>query len=237
MLPKISIVIPIYNEEKVINKTLQKILSLKINGELILIDDGSSDNTVNIIKEIIKKNKNKNIKINLYIKDHSGYGGAIIYGLKRTIYNTILLTDGDGEHDISSLSELIEYYHNNKNNYVAVIGARNIKYSTIKKLYGKLFHTLIKNHQNGDDIVDIISGTRIFSKDTLNKLDLRQEGWLIMIEMNFQLVKLGKIGNFYMKYNPRSIEEGKKFIGIVKKKFLLQTMFFSVMSFFLQIRK
>ena len=97
---KLSIVLPIYNEEKSIKKTIlewkNELDLLKINYEIILAEDGSYDNTKNILFELINNDKNK-IYLNNIVEKKRGYAGAIISSVKIANGEFILYTDSDGQ--------------------------------------------------------------------------------------------------------------------------------------------
>ena len=97
---KLSIVLPIYNEEKSIKKTIlewkNELDLLKIDYEIILAEDGSHDNTKNILFELINNDKN-NIYLNNIVEKKRGYAGAIISSVKIANGEFILYTDSDGQ--------------------------------------------------------------------------------------------------------------------------------------------
>ena len=224
----ISIIIPIFNEEKIIEKTLHKILNLPLKGEILLINDGSKDNSLEIIKKIKKNNKKKNFNIRIFNCIHQGLGGALIFGFKNCLNNIVLTTDADGEHNISSLTNMVNFFIKNQEKYISVFATRIMKYTLIRKIYNNLFHFFTKNYQEEYPIIDMVSGTRVMKLETVNKMNLQEKGWLIQLEMNFKLIKYGKVYNYFVKYNKRSIKEGKKLYGVELYKFILRSSIFSV---------
>lgn len=224
----ISIIIPIFNEEKIIEKTLHKILNLPLKGEILLINDGSEDKTLQILEKIKKNNKNKNFNLKIFNCIHQGLGASLIFGFKNCKNDIVLTTDADGEHNISSLPNMINFFIKNQEKYVSVFATRIMKYSLIRKFYNNLFHFFTKNFQGKDPIIDMVSGTRIIKLETIKKMDLQEKGWLIQLEMNFKLIKYGKVYNYFVKYNKRGIDEGKKLYGFELNKFLIKSSFFSI---------
>ena len=106
---KISIVIPIYNESENILKLLNSIFDQKVKKmEVILIDDGSTDQTKKIIKPYLKKVKYFKIK-------NSGVARARNIGIKKSNGSIIIFFDGDVILKKNSLNNFIKYFKENKN--------------------------------------------------------------------------------------------------------------------------
>ena len=122
---ELAIVIPVFNEEKTINNVLAKI---KKKGDVILIDDNSTDNTYSIAK-------NHKITI-IKNKSNIGYSQSIKKGLlfaKKKRYKYVITFDGDGEHN----PKYIKIIHNLlKTNYRLIIGSRDKKNRIIEKIIG-----------------------------------------------------------------------------------------------------
>ena len=123
-MKKVLIIIPAYNEEKNILRTYNEIIDYnkknKTNYECIVINDGSTDDTLKVLE------KNKIPHINLPI--NLGIGGAVQTGYKYAFYNNYDIAiqyDGDGQHDINYIKDIIKPIEDNKANMV--IGSRFIK--------------------------------------------------------------------------------------------------------------
>ncbi len=104
--PKISVIIPAYNEEKNIKKCIQTILKSNYDKnklEIICVDDGSTDRTVKVIKELSKKNKN----IRLVKGNHKGKSKALNLGIKNSKLNYVLTVDADTILDRNFIKEII----------------------------------------------------------------------------------------------------------------------------------
>ena len=94
-MPKISVIVPVYNTEKYIEKCLQSILSQTMNDiEIIVVNDGSTDNSENVIKQI-EKNNNTKIQIKYFKKENGGLSDARNYGVKKATGKYISFIDSD----------------------------------------------------------------------------------------------------------------------------------------------
>ncbi len=154
-----SIIVPCYNEEKSISSVIESLLLFKSksknNFEIIVIDDGSIDKT----KENIKKYQKDLILISH--KYNRGYGASLKTGIKNSVGNKIIFFDGDGQHDIKYLQELI----NKSKNYDFIIGNRtNNLISTIFRQPGKLFIKFLLKILISTKIKDYNSGLRLIER-------------------------------------------------------------------------
>ena len=155
----ISVIIPSYNEATSIRDTVQKVnAQLKgIKKEIIVVNDGSTDDTGEILKEI------KDIdNIIVHIKN-KGYGASIKSGIIESRYDWILIIDADGTYPSESIHEMIKYL----DDYDMVVGARigkNVNIPAVRKP-AKWLINQFANYICGERIPDLNSGLRIFKKE------------------------------------------------------------------------
>ncbi|MEN8253753.1 MAG: glycosyltransferase family 2 protein [Patescibacteria group bacterium] len=161
----LSVVLPIYNEEKALAKAtnkLHKALKHKLiaNYELILINDGSTDNSAKILKKV--KRQSKKVKV-LTHKLNSGYGSSLKTGIKSAKYKYIAIIDADGTYPANAIPELVKKLKYND----MVVGDRNQKGAQIPfiRIIPKLIILLFARLVSGAKIKDLNSGLRVFSKD------------------------------------------------------------------------
>ena len=104
--PPISIVVPAHNEERYIAETIRSIQHAKYKNkkEIIVIDDGSTDGTARVVREIAKKTNN----IKLFSIRHSGKSAALNYGIRKSSYDIIAYLDADSFLGKNSLKELVK---------------------------------------------------------------------------------------------------------------------------------
>ena len=209
---QVSIIIPVYNEDKSILEVLKRIhatVDSQNNFEIIVINDGSTDNTLKVLEE----NKNLYNQLITYERNY-GKGNAIKKGLEASKGKYIFFQDADLEYDpidINKFTKLINRFEPD-----LIIGSR-FNYSeytrshNILNKFGNKFITLIFNLLYNTTFTDIYSCYACFKKDLLNEKDLKTKGFEQHAEILCKVVRKGK--KFYevpISYNGRTHEEGKK---------------------------
>ena len=160
----ISIVIPLYNEEKSIKKVLSKI-PYDENYEILVVDDGSTDNSVQKIQEI------NDPRINIIKHEQNqGYGKAILSGFKYSKGSIVVTLDSDGQHNPEEISRVIRPIKFNKADMI--IGSRYLGKSNYKvPLYvrtGEMVISYILWVFFGNKINNNQSGFRAFNRKSIN---------------------------------------------------------------------
>jgi len=147
------ILVPSYNEEKTLNKILNKVKKYQI----YVVNDCSTDNTKNL------KNKFSNVRF-INNKRNIGYERALFKGLKilkNKKFDYIITMDADGEHSISNIKKAIVYCK--KHSPDLVVGNRSRKNRYIEHIFSKMFYFRYK-------IFDPLSGFKIYNNKILKKL-------------------------------------------------------------------
>ena len=168
-ISKFSLILPIYNEEKIIEKSIDQILKLQSDNnylfEIIIVNDGSSDTTHEILK---KFKQNDNLKIIDHSKNY-GYGRALKTAISKSTYDNIFITDIDGTYPNDRIVEF--FFEFSSNNFDMLVGSRSLMNSGIplirkppKYLINKLANYLVQYK-----IPDLNSGFRIFKKTLYKK--------------------------------------------------------------------
>jgi len=172
-------VMPAYNEEKTIYEMVKK--TKQYVNKIIVVDDGSSDNTAKLAKlagaVVIRHKKNM------------GLGSAIRTGLERARKfgaDITITLDADGQHNPKDIKKFIEKINQG---YDFVLGKRNLsKYPFYKKL-GNLSLSFMINLISGTALLDTESGYRAFSKNCLKKIKLQAKKYEIAADIIFQIGK------------------------------------------------
>ncbi len=161
----ISIIIPVYNEEKAITKTFNNLVELsgQINDlELIFVNDGSTDNSFDIIKSF----SYPHLKI-INHPENLGYGKSIQDGIFMAKYDCIGIIDADNSYPIDKIPDLFKFYPE----YDMIVGARTgmeYKKGLIKGPARFLFNYLVQ-YATGRKVPDVNSGLRLFKKSLVLK--------------------------------------------------------------------
>ena len=226
---KVSVIIPVFNEEKFVLQTLQEVNKQKknFNLEIIIIDDCSTDNTLKIIEN------NSNL-FDKFIKNEKNYGKgkSIILGIKEATGDLILLQDCDLEYDPQEYTKLIKPF--TKYDADVVLGSR-FKGSGSKRIIyytnhiANKFLTFLANILLNRNFSDIETGYKVINKKKLDLINLEQNRFGIEIELIMKLSKANsKIYEVGINYNGRTYEEGKKikFIDGVVALYLIFYYFF-----------
>ena len=209
---KLSIIVPAFNEENSIIKILKKVADVEIEGvnrEVIVIDDCSTDKTLNLLE------KNKYL-YDLLIKlpKNSGKGEAVKKGLMKASGNYVLFQDADLEYDPRDYKKLLEPVL--LFNADLVIGSRFLASQLTRVCYfwhkvGNKFITFLFNIMNNTTFTDIYSCYIIYKADLINPNNLLTSGWEQHAEILSTVVS--KSSSFYevpVNYYGRTYEEGKK---------------------------
>ena len=157
-----SVIIPLYNEQKNIINLLNEIkinLSNYEKYEIVLIDDGSDDDTLNTIKLV------ENIKIKiLENKKNLGQSFSIHTGIKYSSFNIIITIDGDGQNDPIDINNLLDIYLSNSE-IKLVGGIRNKRRDNYIKIISSKIANYIRSKILNDNCLDTGCSLKVFDKD------------------------------------------------------------------------
>lgn len=219
----LSIVIPVYNEEKFIEKTLVEVcnaVTYNLNKEIIVVDDGSNDGTKNSIKKTVKilKSKYKSTSFKVLFKEvNEGKGAALKDGFKLSSGDIVLIQDADLEYNPEDYPTLLEPFL--KNNADVVYGSRFISNRPHRVLYFwhyeiNLFLTMFSNMLTNLNLTDMETGYKAFKGELIrqiaNKLESKRFGFEPEITARIGKIKGIKIFEVGISYSGRTYSEGKK---------------------------
>jgi dolichol-phosphate mannosyltransferase len=218
---KLSIIIPVYNEEKTVAQVLKKVSQVHSKGvvkEIIVVDDGSSDNTLARIRSL----RLRAIKIITH-KKNQGKGAAVRTGITKATGEYIIIQDADLEYNPQDIPNLLKPIQN---------GTAKVVYGTrLKRLpnFSRDERTLqFFSHYLGNKILSLITSIlyfhwitdmeccyKLFPKKALNGTVLHARGFEFEPEITAKLLKKGyKMAEVQISTNPRGHSQGKKLNGL-----------------------
>lgn len=208
----VSVVMAAFNEEKSIAQELDKLGKANV-GEIIVVDDGSSDNTVQIVERVARKNKS--IKL-IKHKVNKGKGTSMKTGAKAAKNNKIVFVDADGQFNVSEIPRLVKEIENAN----MVVGVRNFENIPFKR---RITNTLARYALflgTGQKVEDAISGFRAINKKDFLNLKLKKNRYEIESEMSYRALRK----KMKVKYVPVTVRYGST-SKITAKQGLLISLF------------
>lgn len=205
-LPLLSVIVPVYNEEKTIREILEKINSINIDKEIVVIDDGSYDGTDKILRDI----EYSNLRV-IYHTSNRGKGAAVLTGLANATGEFVIIQDADLEYDPSDYLKLINAMK--EKNVDIVLGARFQKgyRGLLMHRLGNRFLTGLINFLFNAKLNDCYTCYKLLRRDTVNTLSLQSRSFDIDAEIVAKALKKRlRIVEIPISYHPRTYAEGKK---------------------------
>jgi glycosyltransferase involved in cell wall biosynthesis len=219
-IENIVAVIPVYNEEDRIEDTIKALKKIEVLSKIVIIDDGSTDNTLNVVRTLnvdcIKLDKN------------CGKGYAIKKAIEELNFDILVLVDGDLGESSSEVEKLIYPVVNNESDVTIAKFPRPLKkggFGLVKKLakYGVYMYT-------GKKIDTTLSGQRVYKKEVIDKITYIPDRFGIEVAMTVQTLKNGyNINEIDVNMRHREtgrsmndfLHRGKQFWDILKTLVLL----------------
>jgi dolichol-phosphate mannosyltransferase len=219
-MKKLSIIIPVYNEEKTVGKILKKVLSLKFpvsKVEYIIVDDGSTDSS----KFKVQSLKFNGINLIVHNKNQ-GKGAAVRTGLKHATGEYVIIQDADLEYNPKDIKKLIAAVTKEK---PVVYGTRLNRLPNLKNdentpvfllhYFGNRFLSLITSMLYGHWLTDMETCYKLFPRLALKGVPLHARGFEFEPEITAKLLKRGfRITEVSITTKPRGYGEGKKIYAV-----------------------
>ena len=212
-ISKVSIIIPVYNEQATIAEVVDRVCAVKLNGlakEIIITDDGSRDDSPSVIVGI-QQQRSEIVKVHTSLIN-LGKGAAIRFGFEFATGDLILIQDADLELNPEEYPVLIAPIIRGETN--VVYGSRfrgrsdNIPMRT---LLANRFFAALTNMLYGSQLTDMATAYKVFRSDVIKGLNLRSARYEFEPEVTAKLLLAGqKIIEVPISYNPRSVDAGKK---------------------------
>lgn len=211
---KLSVVIPVFNEEKTIEKIVEKVLSEETPKEIIIVDDGSFDKT----REILKRIKGNNIKV-IFHEKNRGKGAAVRTGIKNAKGDVLIIQDADLEYDPNDYQKLLGLIVEKKTKVVYGSRLKKLRF----RLWGKnktplplhylanRFLSFLSNILLGSRLTDMETCYKMMTREVYRSLDLVSDRFEIEPEITAKILRAEyEILEVPIQVKPRSYKQGKK---------------------------
>ena len=227
----LSIIIPMYNEAGVITVTLERIRKTVMPGfvkqvEILIVDDCSTDGSATLVEKAAERAREIRL---IRLPANSGKGAAVAAGVKEAHGDTIIIQDADLELDPADIPALLERMHRDDPDLVS-----GTRFAATKGHPGHATAAIVINRiisavaarMTGRKITDLTCGYKLFRKELLSNLDLREKRFGFETELMFKALQDSrtKFAEEPVTYSPRRKSEGKKIhfgdgLGIAGKLF------------------
>ena len=214
MNPRLSVLMPVYNEEETVEKIIASVLALPIPLELIVVDDGSTDDTRRRL-QALELVHDPHLKI-VYAPRNAGKGAAIRLALVQATGDVVVIQDADCEYDPRDFVPMLNLIDSGA---AIVYGTRLSRAASLlndegphdKFYYARRLLPLLTNLLFGTQITDEATCYKMFRRSVLESLPLRCAKFDFCPEVTAKAIKRGyKIYELPIHYQPRTEAQGKK---------------------------
>ena len=215
---KLSVLMPIYNEERTLEEVVRRVRSMEIPKEIILVDDGSKDRSREILTQLRQQSERTSDPLNevriFFQPSNQGKGAAIKVALDHARGDVIIIQDADLEYDPHDYPALLEPIERGLAD--VVYGTRFAGGGAHRVLFfwhsmGNRMLTLISNMLTNLNLSDMEVGYKMFRAEVLKSIKLESKRFGFEPEVTLKLAKKGY--RFYevpISYHGRTYQEGKK---------------------------
>jgi len=199
---KLSILIPVYNEEPTIDHLLSAVLAANVDKEVIVVDDCSTDGTAVAIERWADK-----IRL-LCHPVNRGKGAAVRTAMAAATGDAIIIQDADLEYDPGDYVNLLAPIQRGESK--VVYGVRDLQRQTPLMRFGNQLMTMVTNLLYGTRLQDVETCYKMLAREVVDRLQLQSEGFELETEITAQVICLGyKIAQVPISYRPRYGKEKK----------------------------
>lgn len=206
---KLSIIIPVYNEQGTIREIYESIKAVALDKEIIFVDDGSTDGS----REILQSLADYSTRIVLHDRN-MGKGAALRSGLQHATGDIVIIQDADLEYDPAQYPKLIRPIIDGKAD--VVYGSRFVSGEYRRVLFfwhmvGNKLLTLLSNLFTNLNLSDMETCYKVFRRDVLEKITIEEDRFGFEPEITAKIAKLKlRIFEMGISYSGRTYAEGKK---------------------------
>jgi len=206
---RVSFIVPAFNEAATIGEVLERVEALDLEKQVIVVDDGSTDDTPRVLEEWAQRNG-----VVVVRQQNRGKGAAIRAAIPLLDGDITVIQDADMEYDPAEVPELIEPIRRGSADVVfgsRLSGGRPQRAYLFWHLVGNRFLSLLTNVLFNTTLSDMETGYKAFRTDVLRSLDLREDDFAIEPEMTAKVCKRNlRVYELPISYYGRTYAEGKK---------------------------
>ena len=207
---KLSVVIPVYNEVKTIKEIVSRVQAVDLEKEIVIVDDGSTDGTRELLPEISLAQKNVRV---FYHDRNQGKGAALRTGFEGATGDIVIVQDADLEYDPREYPVLLEPILDGRADIV--YGSRFLggphRVLFFWHYLGNKFLTLLSNALTNLNLTDMETCYKVFRREVLNDIQLKSNRFGFEPEFTAKIAKKGfRIYETSISYSGRTYAEGKK---------------------------
>lgn len=210
---KLCVIIPVYNEERTIEKIIDSVNKQPLVSNIIVVDDGSFDKTGEILDKLATSKKfNKKLKV-IKQKNNLGKGSAVKVGINNAIGDLLIIQDADLEYEPREYSRLIKKQSQNNVVYGSRILSKS-KHAYLRTYIGNVVLTSFCNLLFGVKLTDIYTCYKLIPVSLAKSLKIKSKGFELEAEITGKLLaKNVQIIETPINYKPRKYSEGKKIVA------------------------
>jgi glycosyltransferase involved in cell wall biosynthesis len=202
---------PVYNEKNTILKIIDKVLSVPIVGELIVVDDGSKDGTADVLKSA---KLDPRVKL-VFHEKNAGKGAGLRTGFKHATLDVVIVQDADLEYDPQEFLEMIKPI---RDGFADVVYGSRLSGGKPQRVHmfwhkmGNSFLTFLTNFLYNSTLTDMETCYKMFRKGVIDKISIKSNDFSVEPELTAKILKNKALRVYEMpiSYYGRTYAEGKK---------------------------